>query len=113
MRVIRKLLRNKQGNAAIEYALISALIAASTIGSMQVVGQALKATFEHASISFSNGASTNSSSGSSGSNDTSGSGSTSGTGSTDSGSSSGTSTSTNDPAPTPTNCKGNGKKACP
>ena len=102
MRLIRKLIRNKKGSVAIEYALLSALIGLATIGSMQALGKTLQLTFERASIQFSNGAPLSSGSttnNDSGGSDTSGS-DTSGSGSTDTGSS--------DPAPT---CKG--KKKCP
>lgn len=99
---MRKMLKDRRGNAAIEYALISALIALSTLGTMQVLGHTLQLTFDQVALSFTSAVNTSpSNSTTSSSSDTSG------------GSSSTSGTSSSDPAPAPQPCHGKGKKACP
>lgn len=47
--VFQKLIRDESGATAIEYALISSLIAVFTIGSLQVLGTKLSAEFSEVS----------------------------------------------------------------
>ena len=49
MQFIRKMLKNEKGATAIEYGLISALIAVAAIGAMTSLGTKLGSTFNNVS----------------------------------------------------------------